>query len=101
MLVRTEHNVLTVPTAAVQLGPNGPFTYVIKDDSTVERRPVKIVQTDNNTTLVGSGLQAGERVVTAGQFKLDQGTKVQVSDKPADVGPSVASDTPVGVGSAQ
>jgi multidrug efflux pump subunit AcrA (membrane-fusion protein) len=64
----------------------------------VERRTVTVVQTDNNSALVGSGLQAGDRVVTAGQFKLEQGTKVQVSDKPADVGPSVASDTPIGVG---
>jgi hypothetical protein len=39
--------------------------------------------------------------VTAGQFKLEQGTKVQVSDKPAEVGPNVASDTPVGVGPSQ
>jgi multidrug efflux system membrane fusion protein len=101
LVLKLVHDGITVPSVAIQTGPSGPYAYVVKDDSTVDRRPVKIVQTDNNTTLVGSGLQAGERVVTAGQFKLDQGTKVQVSDKPADVGPSVASDTPVGVGSAQ
>ena len=101
LVLKLVHDGITVPSVAIQTGPSGPYAYVVKDDSTVERRPVKIVQTDNNTTLVGSGLQAGERVVTAGQFKLDQGTKVVVSDKPADVGPSVASDTPVGVGSAQ
>ena len=92
------HNGITVPSVAIQTGPGGSYAYVVKDDSTVERRPVTVVQTDNNAALVGSGLQGGERVVTAGQFKLEQGTKVQVSDKPADVGPSVASDTPVGVG---
>jgi membrane fusion protein, multidrug efflux system len=101
LVLKLVHDGITVPSVAIQTGPSGPYAYVVKDDSTVERRPVKVVQTDNNTTLVGSGLQAGERVVTAGQFKLDQGTKVQVSDKPADVGPSVASDTPIGVGSAQ
>jgi multidrug efflux system membrane fusion protein len=101
LVLKLVHDGITVPTVAIQTGPSGPYAYVVKADSTVERRPVTVVQTDNNTTLVGSGLQAGERVVTAGQFKLDQGTKVQVSDKPADVGPSVASDTPVGVGSAQ
>jgi membrane fusion protein, multidrug efflux system len=101
LVLKLVHDGITVPTVAIQTGPSGPYAYVVKGDSTVERRPVTVVQTDNNTTLVGSGLQSGERVVTAGQFKLDQGTKVQVSDKPADVGPSVASDTPVGVGSAQ
>jgi membrane fusion protein, multidrug efflux system len=101
LVLKLVHDGITVPTVAIQTGPSGPYAYVVKDDSTVERRTVTVVQTDNNTTLVGSGLQAGERVVTAGQFKLDQGSKVQVSDKPADVGPSVASDTPVGVGSAQ
>jgi membrane fusion protein, multidrug efflux system len=101
LVLKLVHDGITIPSAAIQTGPSGPYTYVVKDDSTVERRPVTVVQTDNNTALVGSGLQAGERVVTAGQFKLEQGAKVQVSDKPADVGPSVASDTPVGVGSAQ
>jgi multidrug efflux system membrane fusion protein len=101
LVLKLVHDGITVPTVAIQTGPSGPYAYVVKSDSTVERRTVTVVQTDNNTTLVGSGLQAGERVVTAGQFKLDQGAKVQVSDKPADIGPSVASDTPVGVGSAQ
>jgi multidrug efflux system membrane fusion protein len=101
LVLKLVHDGITVPSVAIQTGPNGPYTYVVKDDSTVERRPVTVVQTDNSATLIGSGLQAGERVVTAGQFKLEQGTKVQVSDKPADVGPSVASDTPVGVGTAQ
>jgi multidrug efflux system membrane fusion protein len=101
LVLKTVHNGITVPSVAIQTGPNGSYAYVVKDDSTVERRPVTVIQTDNNFALVGSGLQAGERVVTAGQFKLDQGTKVQVSDNPAAVGPSVASDTPTGVGSPQ
>src|SRR5665213_2429436 len=41
VLVRTERNVLTLPTAAVQLRPDGPFTYVVKADSTVEVRQLK------------------------------------------------------------
>lgn len=90
-----------MPSVAIQTRPKGSFTYVVKEDSTVEMRPVTVIQTDNSSALVGSGLKAGEQVVTAGQFKLEQGTKVQVSDKPADVAPSVASDTPPGVGSPQ
>jgi multidrug efflux system membrane fusion protein len=101
LVLKLVHNGVTVPSVAIQTGPNGSFTYVVKQDSTVEMRSVTVIQTDNNSALVGSGLKAGEQVVTAGQFKLEQGTKVQVSDKPADVTPSVASDTPPGVGSPQ
>ncbi len=101
LVLKLVHNGITVPSVAIQTGPSGPYAYVVKDDSTVERRTVTVVQTDNNSALVRSGLQAGERVVTAGQFKLDQGTKVQISDNPADVSPSVASDTPTGVSSPQ
>jgi multidrug efflux system membrane fusion protein len=101
LVLKLVHNGITVPSVAIQTGPSGSYAYVVTANSTVERRPLKVTQTDDNAALIGSGLQAGERVVTAGQFKLEQGTKVQVSSQPADVGPSVASDTPVGVGSVQ
>ena len=101
LVLKQVHDGITAPSVAVQTGPSGSYTYVLKPDSTVERRTVTVVQTDNNVALVGSGLQAGERVVTAGQFKLEQGTKVQVSEQPADVAPSVASDTPTGIGPSQ
>jgi membrane fusion protein, multidrug efflux system len=101
LVLKTVHNGVTVPSVAIQTGPSGSYAYVVKSDSTVERRPVTVVQTDNNVALVGTGLQSGEQLVTAGQFKLEQGTKVQISDNPAAVGQSVASDTPTGVGSPQ
>ncbi len=56
VLVRTAHDVLTLPTAAVQLGPNGPFTYVVKADSTVEVRPLKIGEESGGMTVVNTGL---------------------------------------------
>src|SRR5262249_31973678 len=42
VLVRTERQALTVPSVAIQRGPNGMFTYVVKSDSTVEARPLKV-----------------------------------------------------------
>src|SRR5580698_2918651 len=63
VLVRTARDVLTLPTAAVQLGPNGPFTYVVKADSTVEVRPLKIGEDSGGLTIVDSGLALNERVV--------------------------------------
>ncbi len=64
-------------------------------------RPVKVIQTENNMALVGSGLKIGERVVTAGQFKLQQGAKVQVSDTLTSAAPGGPSDTPPGVGASK
>src|SRR5258707_9721595 len=61
VLIRTDRNVLTIPTAAVQLGPNGPFTYVVKSDSTVEVRPLKIGEESDGLTIVSGGLGLHEQ----------------------------------------
>jgi multidrug efflux system membrane fusion protein len=83
VLVRTEHQALTLPTAAVQLGPNGPFTFVVKNDSTVEIRPLKIGDESNGLTIVKQGLSAGEQVVTSNQYRLQGGTHIQVANAAA------------------
>jgi len=80
VLVRTEHQALTLPTAAVQLGPNGPFTYVVKNDSTVEVRPLNIGEESGGMTIIKQGLNAGEQVVTSNQYRLQAGTHIQVAN---------------------
>jgi len=77
VLVRTERNVLTIPDGAVQLGPAGPFTYVIKHDSTVEVRPLKVSDSANGITIVTDGLAQGERVVTSNQYRLQPGSHIR------------------------
>jgi len=77
VLVRTDRNAMTIPTAAVQLGPNGPFTYVVKSDSTVEVRPLKIGEESDGVTIVTAGLALNERVVTSNQYRLQAGTPVR------------------------
>jgi membrane fusion protein, multidrug efflux system len=79
VLVRTERNVLTLPTAAVQLGPNGPFTYVVKPDSTVEVRQLKIGDESGGLTIVNTGLALNERVVTSNQYRLQAGVHVRTT----------------------
>jgi multidrug efflux system membrane fusion protein len=61
---------------AVQLGPNGPFTYVVKSDSTVEVRPLKLGEETDGLTIVSGGLALHERVVTSNQYRLQAGTLV-------------------------
>jgi multidrug efflux system membrane fusion protein len=77
VLVHTDKSALTIPAAAVQLGPNGPFTYVVKSDSTVEVRPIKIGQESDGMTIVTSGLETDEHVVTSNQYRLQAGTHVK------------------------
>jgi multidrug efflux system membrane fusion protein len=77
VLVRTEKNALTVPTSAVQLGPNGPFTYVVKSDSTVEVRPVELGDESDGLTVIKKGIALNERVVTSNQYRLQAGVHVR------------------------
>lgn len=77
VLVRTERNVLTVPSAAVQLGPNGPFTYVVKGDSTVEVRPLELGVESRGLTVITKGIALNERVVTSNQYRLQAGVRVR------------------------
>jgi multidrug efflux system membrane fusion protein len=79
VLIDTLRNVVVVPTAAIQRGPNGAFVYVLKDDSTVTVRRVSLTQLDDVQAVVATGLQAGERVVTTGFARLTEGTQVAAS----------------------
>jgi multidrug efflux system membrane fusion protein len=82
VLVRTDHNALLLPASAVQIGQDGPFTYVLKDDSTVEVRPVKIAEQNGATTAILSGVAQNERVVTSNQYRLQRGTHVRIAPAP-------------------
>jgi multidrug efflux system membrane fusion protein len=70
---------VVVPSPTIQIGQNGPYVFVIKDDSTVELRLVRIDRTVGNRTVVASGLNAGERVVVDGQLRLNNGTRVTIA----------------------
>ena len=78
LVLDTERNGLTVPAAAVDQGPQGPFVWLVGDDGTVQPRPVKLRQQLHGQALVTEGLAAGDQVVTEGQYGLSQGAKVAV-----------------------
>ena len=78
LLIDTLKQVVVIPTGAVQRGPNGTFVYVVKDDNTVAVRPITVQKQDETQTVVRSGLEANERVVTTGFVRLTDGSKVSV-----------------------
>jgi multidrug efflux system membrane fusion protein len=83
LLVKTLHNVVTVPTAAIQRGaPNGvsgSYVYVVNADNSVSVVPVSIGPTDGGNAAVNSGLTSGQRVVVDGADRLRDGLRVNVA----------------------
>jgi multidrug efflux system membrane fusion protein len=77
LLLRTLQQVVTVPSTAIQRGPNGMYVYVIKADSTVAMQPVSVGQMNEGTSVVERGLQPGDKIVVRGQYRLQPGTRVQ------------------------
>ena len=77
LTLQTLHDVVALPTIAVNQGPKGPFAYVIENDTAVVRPLVVDVRQDDITT-VKSGVQPGDAVVIEGQGSLRPGARVSV-----------------------
>jgi membrane fusion protein, multidrug efflux system len=71
-------NVATVPQAAVMAGPNGSYVYVIDSDNAVHRVNVQVTDRQDGIAVIAKGLSGTERVVTDGQYRLDDNSKVAV-----------------------
>jgi multidrug efflux system membrane fusion protein len=85
LLVNTVNGGLVIPAQAVQRGPDGDYVYQVQGDSTVKMQAVVIAgEVGDSHVMVGSGLKAGDRVVTEGQFRLKPGSKVNAL-KPGEV----------------
>jgi multidrug efflux system membrane fusion protein len=78
LTIAVRHNALTVPFAAIQQGPNGMFVYVVGPKQAVSARNVTVGQSRAGTALIDQGLAANETVVTAGQYRLNPGTTVEI-----------------------
>jgi len=74
----TQPNALVVPNQAVQAGQDGQFVYVVKQDRTVESRPVVTGSRIEQDLVILRGLQLGESIVTEGHLRLAPGLRVAV-----------------------
>ena len=79
LLVDTLRQVTVVPDGAVERGPNGLYAFVVGLDNKVETRDITVGQEGDGQSVVLKGLSPGENVVTAGQYRLVQGSLVQSS----------------------
>jgi len=77
LLLETRKNSTVVPTAAILRGPQGTFVYAVNPDKTVQDRAVTVSLTQGDTTVITSGLNPGDIVVTDGQDKLQRGSRIE------------------------
>ncbi|NJO54880.1 MAG: efflux RND transporter periplasmic adaptor subunit, partial [Bacteroidales bacterium] len=75
LMLGEEPGAIVVPSAAVQIGQEGPFVFVVKDDKAQLRR-IAVKRTQDDFTVVASGLDGGENVVIDGQLRLVDGAPV-------------------------
>jgi membrane fusion protein, multidrug efflux system len=80
LLVNTVKQAVVVPDDAIQHGPNGLYAYVVGDDNKATMQNIKVGQEDQGQSVILLGLNAGQKVVTAGQYRLQQGVLVQSSE---------------------
>jgi multidrug efflux system membrane fusion protein len=80
LLVDTRKNALVAPNNAIQRGPDGLYAFVVGKDDKVERRDVKVGDEGATQTVVLDGLAGGDRVVTAGQYRLTEGAVIAPRD---------------------
>ena len=78
LTLKSQPNAIVVPTAALQTSQNGTYVYVVNQDLTAQPQPVKVGWNVGEDTVIASGLQPGQRVVTDGQLRLTPGAKVDI-----------------------
>lgn len=83
VVVDEKRGAMTVPSAAIQRGPNGLYVYVVMPDQTVSVRPVEVSLDTGTSAVVGKGLEGNEAVVLTGQSRLSNHARVTATDAPS------------------
>ncbi len=77
LVLDPHESAVTVPAAAVQRGQTDTFVYVVDGAGVAQPRPVKVERMQDGLAVIQQGLDAGQRVVVDGQYKLKPGSKVR------------------------
>jgi membrane fusion protein, multidrug efflux system len=91
LLVDIKHDLIIIPAAAIQRGPQGTYVYVVSNNNTVNIRNVTVAQTTGNTIGLSTGLQPGDVVVIDGQDKLQDSSRVATTTSPTGSNPPASS----------
>jgi len=79
VLTRIEKQALTIPTSALERGPDGVFTYVVQPDSTVAVAPLTTGPEHDGFVVVQKGLKPGDQVVASNQYRLQPGARIKAN----------------------
>jgi len=92
LVLEHDPRALTVPAAAIQRSQNGEFVWAVGDDGKARSQPVRLTSIQDGLAIVAGGLQAGERIVIDGQYKLRPGATVVEVAELASVKPAGAAN---------
>lgn len=81
--IRTDRNMVVVRRSAVQHGPDGLYVYLVKPDQTATMQAVTVGYQNDKDSEILTGLKGGEELVTAGQSRLQDGTRVNAKQAPS------------------
>jgi multidrug efflux system membrane fusion protein len=93
LLVDTLHQAVLVPTTAVLSGAPGTYVYLVGKNDTVAVHKVTLGPSDGKNTVIASGLEPGDTVVTDGTDRLTDGSRIRISAAPAQT-PSAPGASP-------
>jgi membrane fusion protein, multidrug efflux system len=80
LLVETLKQVVVVPDNVVQRGPNGLYVFAVGDDKKVAVETVTVSHNGEGMSVIERGLMPGQKIVVAGQFRLQEGSVVQPTE---------------------
>jgi multidrug efflux system membrane fusion protein len=90
--VKTLQNAVTIPSIAVQHGPDGLYVFLVKPDQSVTQTPVTVSYSDNGLSVISSGVVAGDEVVVSGQSRLAPGMTVRAKEVDAGLVEAASAD---------
>jgi multidrug efflux system membrane fusion protein len=83
LLMETRRDAIVVPSSAVQRGPQGLYTWVVSPNNSAVVRQIQVGPTADDSTIIDTGINEGDRVVIDGQYKLQTNSPVSVTSPPA------------------
>jgi multidrug efflux system membrane fusion protein len=78
--VSVRKDALTVPASVVQRGPSGTYAYLVTPGQTAEMRPLVVDRIEEGMAVITSGLQAGDKVITDGHYRVQPGAKLKIPE---------------------
>jgi multidrug efflux system membrane fusion protein len=90
LLVTTLKDATVAPDEAVQHGTDGLYAFAVNADNKAELRKLKVANSVDGRTLIEQGLKPGERVIVAGQYKVQPGSVVTTKLANSDAAPAAA-----------